>query len=161
MEKFQELREISKKKIFLADHILTQTYPLLKDPKLLLATTENIFLAYANSIGALLHYDLLFKRIPNFQDNFENKFRIFREKYAGKQGIKQEDIESIRDIKEIIVQHKKSPIEFSRDDQFVICSKSYDMKIIKVSDLKNMMINAKEFVDKIVKITTKNEEIFK
>ena len=44
MEKFQELREISKKKIFLADHILTQTYPLLKDPKLLLATTENIFL---------------------------------------------------------------------------------------------------------------------
>ena len=79
MEKFQELREISQKKILLADHILTQTYPLLKDPKLLIAAVDNIFLAYSNSMGALLHYERLFKRVPSFTDNFESKMRVLKE----------------------------------------------------------------------------------
>ena len=161
MEKFQELREKSKKKILLADHILTQTYPLLKDPKLLLSVVENIFLAYTNSIGSLLHYDRLFKRIPHFQDNFDSKFKMFRERCTEKYNIKQEDINTIKEIKYIIVQHRKSPFEFVREDRLVICSDNYNMKTIKVDELKKMMTNAKEFVDKINNITIKNEEIFK
>ncbi|TKJ17211.1 hypothetical protein CEE44_01605 [Candidatus Woesearchaeota archaeon B3_Woes] len=161
MEKFQELRENSKKKILLADHILTQTYPLLKDPKLLLSVVENLFLAYTNSIGALLHYDRLFKRIPQFQDNFDSKFKMFKEKCAVRHNIKQEDINTIKEIKQIIVQHRKSPMEFAREDRLVICSDKYSMKTIKVDGLKKMMINAKEFVDKINNITSKNEEIFR
>ncbi len=161
MERFQELREISKKKVMLADHILTQTYPLLKDPKLLLSVVENIFLAYANSIGALLHYERLFKRIPSFQEDFNSKIVMFRNRCAEKYDIKQEDINIIREIKDIIVQHRKSPVEFAREDRFVICSDDYSMKTIKVEELKKMMVNTKQFVDKISSITSKNEEIFR
>ena len=160
MEKFQELREISKRKITLADHILTQTYPLLKDPKLLLAAIENIFLAYTNSISALLYYERLFKRIPNFQDTYESKFRIFEERCSFKYHIKEEDINIIKEIKNIIVQHRKSPIEFTREDQFIICSNDYSMKTIKYEQLKEMIINAKKFIDRISVITSKNEAIF-
>ncbi len=161
MEKFQELRDISNKKIMLADHILTQTYPLLKDPKLLLSIVDNIFLSYSKSIGSLLHYERLFKRIPNFQDNFDNKLVMLRNECAEKYNIKQEDINRIKEIKEIIVQHRKSPVEFVREDRFVICSDDYSMKIIDLIELKNMLANAKEFIDKVNNITKKNEIIFK
>jgi hypothetical protein len=160
MEKFQELREISNKKILLADHILTQTYPLLKDPKLLLAAIENIFLSYTNSIGSLLYYERLFKRISNFNDTFESKFRMLKEIYK-KYDIKQEDINTIKEIKDIILQHRKSPIEFSRDDHFIICSNEYNMKTICIDDLKKMIKNAKDFIRKVNIITMKNEDIFK
>ena len=160
MEKFQELRDISNKKIMLADHILTQTYPLLKDPKLLLSTVDNIFLAYSKSIGSLLHYERLFKRIPNFQDDFYNKLVMLRNECAEKYNIKQEDINRIKEIKEIIVQHRKSPVEFVREDRFVICSDDYSMKIIDVNELKVMLANAKEFICKVNNITKKNEIIF-
>jgi hypothetical protein len=161
MEKFQELREISKRKLTLADHILTQTYPLLKDPKLLLAAIENIFLAYTNSISSLLYYERLFKRIPNFQDTYESKFRIFEERCSFKYHIKEENINIIKEIKNIILQHRKSPIEFTREDQFIICSNDYSMKTIKYKQLKEMIINAKQFIDKVNTITSKNEAIFR
>jgi len=160
MEKFQELREVSKKKIILADHILTQTYPLLKDPKLLLSALENVFLAYTNSVGSLLYYERLFKRIPNFQETFDSKFRMFIEACSLKYKVKQEDINTIKEIKDIIVQHRKSPMEFAKDDRFVICSNNYSMKTVKLDDLKKMISNAKEFIDKINVITSKEEKIF-
>jgi len=160
MEKFQELRDVSRKKIGLADHMLTQTYPLLKDPKLLLASVENLFLAYTNAIGSLLHYERLFKRIPPFQDTFESKFEVFQTECIPRYVIKQEYINTIKEIKEIVVQHRKSPMEFSRNDRFVICGADYQMKTIDYLQLKIMLSQAKEFVDLVNEIVSKNEEIF-
>ena len=102
-----------------------------------------------------------FKRIPNFQDTYESKFRLFEERCSFKYHIKEENINIIKEIKNIIVQHKKSPIEFTREDQFVICSNDYSMKTIKYTQLKEMIINAKEFIDKVNNITSKNETIFR
>jgi hypothetical protein len=161
MEKFQELRDISKKKIWLADHILTQTYPLLKDPHLLLSSLETLFLAYANSIGSLLHYELIFNRIPQFKEDFDSKLKVLRDSCSKRYNIKQEDINTIKEIRDIIVQHKKSPVEFVREDRFIICSDDYNMKTINVDSLKRMMSNAKVFIEKIDNITKNNENIFK
>ena len=160
MEKFQELIETSEKKIRLADHILTQTYPLLKDAKLLISALENIFLSYTNSIGSLLHHERLFKRIPQFQDTFESKWRIFLNYCVDKHDIKQEDINMIRHIKNIIVQHRKSPMEFVRDDRFVICSDDYKMETLGHEELRKMLTHAQSFVKKISTIVSKHEGIF-
>jgi len=161
MEKFQELREIAKKKINLADHILTQTYPLLKDPKLLVSVIENIFLAYTNAIGSLLHYERLFKRVPQFQDTFESKWRIFINECAHKYKIKQSELDDIRMIKSIIIKHKKSPMEFVRDGRFVICSGDYKIDTISFDELKKLLLNAKVFIANISNIVSKHEYIFK
>lgn len=160
MEKFQELRETARKKISLADHILTQTYPLLKDQKLLIAALENVFLAYTNAIGALLHHERLFKRIPAFQDTFDSKWRVFIDECAEKYGIKQEDINMIRNIKEIIVEHRKSPMEFVRNGKFVICSDDYHMKTVGYDEIKKALAHAQGFVAKISSAVSKNEGIF-
>lgn len=161
MEKFQELREIAKKRISLADHMLNITYPFVKDAKMLVTVVDNIFLAMTYSMSSVLHYERVFKRVPLFPENFESKFSLFKNRCAKKYGISQEHIKLLREIKDIIMQHRKSPVEFSRKDKFIICNGSYRMKIVGVEQLKKYIENAKAFIGVNNNIVNKNSEIFK
>lgn len=157
MERYQEAREYAKRKIKIADHMLGVTFPLVKDPRLLLAIIENIFLAYTNSIAALLHYERLYKRIPPFRDDsFESKFNMFRERCVIKHKIDKSYLTEIQDIKDIIVAHRKSPVEFKRRDMLVICSDNYRMKTIGVYDLQKYLDKAKVFIEAIDIIIVEN-----
>ena len=158
MEKFQEMREIARKKLQVADHMLTMTYPFVQDPKLLIAVMENLFLALANSMTSLLYYDRLFKRIPPFQDTFPSKFNMFKTKYANK--FDKEYMDLIQEIKEIILEHRKSPVEFSKKDKFVICSDNYKMKTVTLNQLKDYIKKTKLFINKTNQLMSKNESIF-
>jgi hypothetical protein len=161
MEKFQESVEKAKKRISVADHLLYVTYPLVKDPKLLLAVIENIFLAYTNSIASLLYFERLLKRIPPFQENFDSKFMIFKETCVLKYNIDKSYIVDIQDLKNIIIAHRKSPVEFARKDRFVICSDNYKLKTISVDELKKQIDKAKLFIQEINNITSKDEGLFR
>lgn len=160
MEKYEELRGIARKKIQIADHMLTMTYPMVKDPKLLLAVMENIFLALTNSIGSLLHYERIYKRVPPFQDTFVSKFNVFKQKCARRFSIDEELILMVQEIKDIILQHKKSPVEFTRNDSFVICSDDYKMKTISLEKMKNYILKSKSFIQNINNIINKNQQAF-
>lgn len=160
MEKFQELRELAKRKITVADHILTQTYPLVKDPKLLLAVLENIFYAFSDALTALLSFERLFKRIPAFYDTFDSKFIIFNSRMIRRYNIDKKYSAMISEIREIISQHKKSPIEFSRKDKFVICDDDYSMKSISVNEMKQFVNETKEFINLVFNITSKYDSLF-
>jgi hypothetical protein len=160
MEKYEELRDIAGKKIKIADHMLTMTYPMVKDPKLLLAVMENIFLALTNSMGSLLHYERIYKRVPPFQDTFVSKFNVFKQKCAKRLNIDPESVMMIHEIKEIILQHKKSPVEFTRNDSFIICSEDYRMKTITLEKMKNYILKSRLFVQNINNIINKNQLIF-
>ena len=161
MEKFQEVREKANKHIHIADHMLSVTYPLVKDNKLLLAVIENIFLAYTNIIGSLLYYERVFKRIPPFQENFESKFIMFKETCVLKYKIDRSYVSDIQDLKNIILAHRKSPVEFSRRDRFIICSNNYKLETISVSELKKHIDKAKLFIQEIINITSKDEGLFR
>jgi hypothetical protein len=159
MEKFQELGVVAKKKLQLADHILTMTYPLVNDSKLLLAVVENIFLSLTNAMGSVLYYERLFKRVPPFHDNFSSKFSLFRE-YAEKNNIDKEYLRLIQNIKDVIVKHKKSPVEFARKDQLVICNDDYKMRILSANELRGYMSKARSFLKITEDIVSKNKELF-
>jgi len=161
MEKFQELRDSAKKKLQLADHILTMTYPLVKDPHLLLSSVENLFLAFSYGMGSILHYDRIFKRIPPFPDNFATKLDVFRDKCAKRYSISEEYSKIIKDLRDIIVAHKKSPIEFSRNENFVICDNNYRMRTISQNEVKNYIEKAKLFIKNVSTIVSKDEIIFR
>ncbi len=161
MEKFQEQREKSKKTIRIADHILTVTYPLLKDPKLLVSATKNIFLAAEQAMDSVLEHERLFKRIPAYQDNFESKFRVFREKVVPRNNLNPEHAKMMMELKDILIAHQKSPMEFSRKEKYVICSDNYDLKTLSEKDLKKHLGNAKIFIEQASLLTQKNERIFR
>ena len=160
MEKFQELRDSAGKKLQIVDYMLTMTYPLVRDPKLLLSVAENLFLAYSYSISSLLHYERLFKRIPPFPEDFSSKLGMFADRCVGKYGIDSENIKVIRDLKEIIIAHKKSPVEFSRKDSFVICDGNYTFTTISPGIIKGYVEKAKLFIRKMSSIVKEDEAIF-
>tara|TARA_Y100000310_G_scaffold255534_1_gene263014 strand:+ start:7241 stop:7726 length:486 start_codon:yes stop_codon:yes gene_type:complete len=161
MEKFQELRDAANKKLQLADHILTMTYPLVKDPKLLLSVVENLFLAFTYAMSSLLYYERLFKRIPPFPDDFKSKFEIFKDKCISKHSLDREYPKIIQDIKEIIVAHKKSPIEFSRHESLIICNGDYRTRTISADLIKDYVAKAKLFIKSVSTIVSKDETIFR
>jgi len=161
MEQFQVFREKAQTKLKIADHMLTMTYPLVKDTKLLLVIMENLFLSLTYAMSSILYYERLFKRIPLFSDNFESKFSIFKEKCINKYDIPQEYVRLLQNVKSTMMEHKKSPIEFERKGAFVICSDSYKLRTISTSQIKDYIAKTKEFIQISSNITHKNEEIFR
>jgi len=149
MEKHQVAKLRAERHIKIADHMLTQTYPLLKDPKLLLAVMENIFMAMRYSMEALLYYDRFYKRIPQFQENFESKFNMFRARLLQRYSIAPEQVTTMQNVRELIMEHKKSPVEFTRGDRFVICTDSFHMKTIDVEQIKRFISTARSFYSKV------------
>ena len=147
MERYNEEREGALKKIRVADHMLTMTYPIVQDPKILMAVLENIFQSMESSISSILYYERKYKRIPPFQDTFESKFNMFRMRCVERYSIPKEYLTLISEIKEIILKHKESPIEFRRKDKFVICSENYDIKTISIKDIKDFLIKSKLFCE--------------
>ncbi|MBD3203895.1 hypothetical protein GF327_06350 [Candidatus Woesearchaeota archaeon] len=160
MEKYQELKKKALRCIAVADHMLTMTYPLVEDPKLLVAVIENIFLGITNIMGALLYYERIYKRVPAFSDTFESKFNIFKKKCIKRYDINRNYLNFMLEVKEIVAENKKSPLTFSRKDKFVICSDNYRLKTLSVDDLKTHLEKAKLFIHEICSIIDKNERIF-
>ena len=160
MEKFQKLREEALDHLKKADHMLIVTYPLIGDTRILLNVADNTFLALTKSMSAILHHDRLFKYIPAFNDNFEGKFMMFKNKCMRRYNIDLEYVKLIQEIKEIIVLHKNSPVEFKRKDRFVICTDNYRMVAITVNMLKDYIKKTKEFISMMQLITRKNERVF-
>ena len=140
------------KNIRIADHMINVTYDVVKEPKLLLSILDNIFLAMTNAMAALLYLDREYKRIPEFKDNFEGKINAFSRYAADRHKIDREYIGMMRDIKELLVAHRTSPIEFSKKDRFVICSDNYHMKTITAKQIKDYVAKAKLFIQDIKQV---------
>ncbi|MBU0471149.1 MAG: hypothetical protein KKF65_00865 [Nanoarchaeota archaeon] len=161
MEEFQQLILNAKKTIRIADHMLIMTFPMIKDPKILLAVLQNINSALANAMFSVVYYERLFKRIPQFQEDFDSKFNVFKGKIVEKYNINKAYLNLIQEIREILLEHKKSPIEFSRGDRFVICSSNYRMKTISVDDIKKHIAKTKLFIIDMERLVSKDAGIFK
>lgn len=159
MEEYEGARDKAKRHIKIADHMLTQTYPLIQDPKLLLAVMDNIFSALTNSMSAILYYERLFKRIPPFHNSFDSKFNIFRARCVRRYSLSTDYVVLIQIIREVIKEHKESPFEFSRKGKFVICSDNYRMKTISVDKLKDYIRQTKDFVAEMERMVDQNGRV--
>lgn len=159
MEIFQEANIKSKKHLQNADHMLSMTYPLIKDPKILLAVLNNMDVAISSIIDTVLEYDKLYKRISTYEDTFEAKFEIFKKKCVSKYGFNPDFIQTVKEIKETIKAHKESPVEFSKKDKFVICNEKYKFKILEADTLKKQITKTKLYYN-IVQNILKNDRIF-
>lgn len=145
MERFQECREEALRKLRSADHMLGTTYPLLKDPKLLLAVLENLHAALDLSVAALVHYERLWRRIPPFHDTFDMRLQIFSTQLARRLEVPPEYMQLVSTVRELYQSHKRAPVEFARHNQYVMCSDHYSVKTLSERDLKAHVAKAKSF----------------
>jgi hypothetical protein len=161
MEKFQEARAEAKKRLLMADHLVSFTYPLVKDNRLLIAITENVFLALTSALASLLYYERKFKRIPPFHDNFDSKFYIFTEEVSKSYKLNSEYSKLLTEVKALLLAHRTSPVEFSRNDNFVMLTENYKkMSTINIDKLRSYLALTKKFLRDVETITKKDEEIF-
>lgn len=160
MEKFKELRERAKQNIKVADHMITMSYSMFKDPKILVSAINSLMQAVDNSITSMLEYEKLFKNIPVYHESIDVKFDLFKKKIIPKYKLTKNHEKLIKTLLELSNAHKDSSMEFPRKDKFVMCSDTYEMRTIKVSDLKLLIRDAKQLVDDAYKVTQKNDRIF-
>ncbi|MEK6904517.1 MAG: hypothetical protein AABW87_02900 [Nanoarchaeota archaeon] len=133
-----------------ADHLTYSTYPLVKDPKLLLVIAENLFKALSKGMEAIVYYERLYKRIPPINDDFNSKFEVFREKCAPRYNLPRDSILLMRDLKNILDHHKKSPTEFRKGyDRFIMADRNLTVKTLDISKVKNYLHLTKSFIFKV------------
>lgn len=159
MEKFQEARREALRSIQVADHMLTQTFPLVKDTKLLLPVLNHIYSACDSIMGSVLHYDRIFKKIPPFHDTFDSKFHIFQDKSARLNKLER-FVPFVRQVKDVVDRHRESSVEFTRNNSFIICDDDFKLRTINVDFLKKMIDNSKSFYREAEKATREKEHIF-
>ena len=133
-----------------ADHLAYVSYPLLKDNRLLLAITQNLYVAGLKGMDAVLHYEQLYKRINILPVDFESRMQIFERNVAPRMKIRPDVCRILKDLKYITQQHRNSPMEFSRREKFVICNDDYTtMKTIDIEMLKSYIVVMREFLQQV------------
>lgn len=146
LEKYDEQIFLAKKAIKTADHLTYMTYPLVRDLKIIVSITQNIYLAVMSAMEAVLQYDRYYKRINPLAENFESRFQVFKEKCAPRYGFDRDDLMLVEELRTLIKQHKDSNMEFVRSDKLIICSPNFKMKTLDINAIKQYIIKTKKFI---------------
>jgi hypothetical protein len=137
--------ESAKKYLIIADHLLTTTYPALKETKLFLSVIQNIFLAFSNMLEAFLLDQFNKKNIGMFGISFDDRFKIYQ-KLEKKYGLNHEYSLIMIEIKKVLLAHKSSSVEFGRNNKYIICNDSYEMDQLTEERAKGFLGKAKLFI---------------
>ena len=159
MENYLQFLENAKKYAFTAEHLLTETYPVVKDPRMLLSVLQNAFSAYKSCMMFMLYRDVAMKKIPPFENDFQAMFALFKARAERRYSISGDYIRIIEEISAILKEHKASPMEFSRHEMYIICSDNYKMKTITTQQLREYISKAKLFIDEIDTGNAKHERV--
>jgi hypothetical protein len=157
MELFEKLHKDAEEKWRTADYLAGTAYNNLQDPKLLLTALENVFLAFSYALSAVVHYERLWKRVPPFTDDFEGRMMIMQRYVQHRYDVDSEYLKSLREVKLLVLEHKKSPIEFRRKDQFVICTDDYQLKVLTQSVVRGYVGKCKDFLSMVRTIINKEK----
>lgn len=159
MDSFVAAKDAARKKLSVAEHILTQTYPLVKDPKLLIAVLQNVNDAVESGIDAMVAYEHRMKRIPPPGNDFDSRFVSFSRHVVPGYGIPAEFLRFVGELRETMREHRKSPIEFVRKERFVICNESYKVRTLSPDQLKRHVGKAKAFINMVEEKVARNDAI--
>ena len=152
METFNKLVQQANTSFKTADHLAHVTYPLLNETKLIITIAENLRKCIEDGMEAVLYLDRLYKRIQQYPSDFLSKFYVFRERCAVRYKFEKDEIAMINEVHILMESKRKSNLEFVRKDRLVFASDTYKLKSLTIHDVKNYLITAKKFLDKVNQI---------
>ena len=146
----EELLIQAKRRIQVADHFLTQTYPLVQDPKLLINVLDGVLRAVEELIDAMLQHERAEGRIPVYHEgNFTAKLALIKGDLAKRYNFGHIDIAMIAEMQELLHAHKESSVEFSRRGQFVMAHQDYRLATLSVDKIKTYLMRTKSLYTKV------------
>ncbi|HII71950.1 TPA: hypothetical protein HA265_04310 [Candidatus Woesearchaeota archaeon] len=143
MDSFDGFKAQAIRSLRVADYMLNITYPSVKEPKLLLAIIDDIFVSLTNMINAFMVRDG-----RELDDDFFHLFSDFKS-FARDLGFTDDDFDFIFRIHKIIHDHKQASVEFARDGKFVICLDGYNLEPITVEDVKAYIFKAQPLLKRL------------
>lgn len=169
------LQAQAENKLKIADHLLGTTFALVKDPKLLVSVTDALFQALDLSIDAILDFEMpeIAKRISDkaisghdqkhaIGKNFKSldymgaeKLEIFRRKIITKYGLPEHIVDFYLELKLTLDTHRKSDVEFTKKEKFVMSGDDYNLKTLTHDAVKKQYTQAKSYVEQIFRIIHK------
>lgn len=124
-----------------ADHMLVMTFPLVKDPKLLMAVAENLFQANMEATRAVLLHERT-QGLPPFHDSTDMIIHTFQTSCSKKHGL---TAELLTELKDLSSARKSAPMEFARKGMYVIAAQDYTMKTLSERQMKEFVSRSKQF----------------
>ena len=160
MERFHEELEAGRRHLRTADHLVSITFPLVKDNKLLLTAMENLFSGAKNLMASLLHYEEAFKRIPHFQGDYDTMAHWFRSKCVPYYNLSRDYGISLDELNVLADNHKTSAVEFTRGDGLVMFSDTCNFRKISLAELKAYIGIMKRMLLDVEGVVLRYEGIF-
>lgn len=147
MEKFLEYLQEAEKIIRTTDHLIYMAFPLVKDKRILTKSAKELKKALTYIINSILQYEYIFKRVILY-DNSQANFKNFEKKCAPRYDITSQEIELIYELFDFVEKHKKSTMEYFKEDKVIILSESMEQKILTVDKTKEFLSLAKSILQK-------------
>ena|SRR3989338_485442 len=160
MEVFRQELDEGRAHLRVADHLVTITFPLVMDARLLLTAVDNLFTASRKLMASLLHYEVAFKRVPVFSDDYDSICGLFRTQCMPRYNLSRDYWEVAGALKDAVDAHKASAVEFARRDNFVICSDSYSVRKVTAAQLKGYVAVMKRMLSEVEGVVLRYEGIF-
>jgi|SRR3989338_7489646 len=155
MEKFIEYLQEAEKKIKTADHLIYMTYPLIQDKKIFLTALSEIHNAIISIISSILQYEYIYKRIDLSKDAKIN-LQTFINNCAPSYDITDIEIKTIKEIISLSELHRKSVMEFLKNDKIVILSEYLQPEILTLDKNKEFLLISKQILRKTASKMLKN-----
>lgn len=153
-DNIMESKQKAKQQYEAAFHLMHSTFPVINDTKLLIGIIHNLILAHEHAIDAVLAYERQLRLVPPYPNDQGFKFNLFLDKTVRRNKIPQEYPNLLLSLKEIIAFEKKSPVEFRKENNYVICNRNYQIKKVSLDNVKCYLDQTKEFlniIDGIIK----------
>lgn len=128
------------RRIQVADHMLTMTYPLVKDPKLLIAVLNNLVKSMDTNMAAALRRE----NIP-FNDTEQGRLAAYKRFLSRKLDTPPETLRAFEEMQATLKEHSESPVAFRRQEKFVICNEGYKLRTLTPETTKKYITLAKKF----------------
>ncbi len=155
MEEVNNLIEQAEKKLANIDHLLSVTFPVINDIKLLAPITDSIAICVFLVMEALLKYERAYKRIHSLPNNLDIMFNIFESEVVNRYKISKKFIIMLNDLKNFTQSRKKSAAEFVKNDKYIICSNEYYTTIITQEKLKTYKDLTSQFINQVKEIISR------
>lgn len=134
----------AKRLLSVADHMAYISYPVMQESRLLIKMLEHIEKSLGQLIGAILDNEYLLKRAQQYSDPKDN-FRTFVES-SPRYGLKKGHLEAISQIKGLMEMHSQSPMEFVKNEKFIIMSDGSRMGELTLEKVKAYISLMKEML---------------
>jgi len=156
MEEYELLMKKALTDFKTADHMIYVTYPLVNDPRIIVNIIDKLFNALINTITAILSYEYLYKRISRVPESLNEKLDLFKRIIDRRYNFDKGILGLIDDLIKLREFRNKSPMEFVRRENLIICSSGYNTRSINHRKIKEYVNQSKSFMFNASRLLVQN-----